>query len=1307
MTERQHEVSKLYTKLEGIEHVLLRPDTYIGTTDLVTDEEHWVMDCCEVGDGNFMLNKRPVTYSPGLFKIFDEILVNAADHFQRDVTMRRIDVDIDTDKNSISVRNDGFGIPIVKHPEFDQYIPEMIFGELMSGSNFNDDEDRVTGGRNGLGAKLCNIYSTVFIVETVNSRDGLCYVQRFSNNMRDRDIPSLERIRQNAKQNTDYTKITFYPDLEKFQMTSLNENDMVPLIRRRIYDIAGCNSELKVYLNGNLLKMNNFKDYAKLYLKSLHSLNMVNEEWKWDNKNLAFEQIWEDVEEPIESSSSGGNSSGSERGRMKRWEVVLAPNLTGSHSFFHWSFVNSISTCRGGTHVKYVMDNIIKYIRPIIKKKNGGIDVKPNSIRQHFCIFINCLIVNPTFDSQLKETLTSKPHSYGTVCKLSPQFLKRTERMDALSNILAYHRIAEEQKLFSQSKISKSGSRKRQIRGIDKLTDANWAGTKRSLDCILILTEGDSAKTLAVSGLSIVGHNQYGVFPLRGKVINAKTSSNTKVMNNKELKAVVEIMGLEYGKIYDPADSSSLTNLRYGHLMIMADQDVDGSHIKGLIINLIHTYWPSLLRWDGFLQEFITPIIKVKAPSKKISNHFLVQNVFQDSDSLSEDWEKQLLTQAEISFFTVPEFNRWRTHLLAYGDTGRKYFDKWCIKYYKGLGTSDTEEVRSYFNDLKNHIKIFTYDEVTTDEELCLVFGNKTNDRTWKKDWIDQIMKAEEDTYLDSDGDSISIHDFIHQELVLYSIDACKRSIPNMLDGLKPGQRKILFSCLDRNLETDIKVSQLAGYVSEKADYHHGESSLHGSIIKLAQQFVGSSNNINLLHPQGQFGTRLEGGKDAAKERYIYTRLSGMTRYLFHKDDDALLDYIKEENHIIEPKHYVPVIPLTLVNTQQGIGTGWCTKIPSYNPNDIIENIIRYMSDEDLIPMIPYYRGFKGSIEKMGKGTFKCNGLFERKVSNRIIITELPVGVWTENYNQSLNMLMPGYIFTKKTKLVFGGDSHTYQKGEKLEKSESLIWEIIKKDTDTRVHIELKCNPKLLEIFSDEEIYDILSLTTTINTNNMHAFDEYGYITKYKSPSDIIRSFYPVRLHYYEKRKQYQLDCLEKEIEKLQERARFILAIVNGELTINNVPKSIIVRDLIRMEFKMNIENNFDHLLGLKLWMLTRENVEEIKKKLENSEKKIDTLKNRTVIDIWTDDLDQLKRAWTLYEKEWNEFEENPKSKKKLPTGKYTQKQLKSVDIDSLKKKEKLLIAGRKELEVSLQRKKKRKRKSCAKIQKKKRKLVG
>lgn len=788
--KKRMSVERLYQKKTQHEHILLRPDSYIGSVEELT-QSMWVYD---EGIG---MNFREVTYVPGLYKIFDEILVNAADNKQRDPKMNLIKITIDPENNKISIWNNGRGIPVEMHKEEKMYVPTMIFGHLLTSSNYDDEEQKVTGGRNGFGAKLCNIYSTEFTVETSHSECGRRFKQVWKKNMLQTSDPKISPSKD------DFTCITFKPDLAKFKMESLTK-DTVALMTRRAYDVAGT-ARVRVVLNGQMLKIKSFKDYVQMYMASRKTND---EEPEPEGPQKPADRV---VHEIIND----------------RWEVCITCSTRG---FQQISFVNSIATTKGGTHVAYIADQVVSQVQTAVARKNkGGVAIKPFQIRNHIWVFINCLVVNPTFDSQTKENMTLKSMKFGSKCQLPEGFIKRVLRCGIVENVLEWAKFKSQSQLKSKCHSTKHSK----LRGIAKLDDANNAGTKHSRDCTLILTEGDSAKALAISGLGVIGRDNYGVFPLRGKVLNVREASHKQIMENAELTNLVKILGLQYQKDYNKA--GAMDSLRYGHLMIMTDQDQDGSHIKGLLINFFHYNWPSLVRQPNFLMEFITPIVKA---TKGKNEH---------------------------SFFSLPEFEQWKAMT--------ENLKSWKIKYYKGLGTSTHKEAKEYFAGMDRHRIPFVYSGQDDDKSILLAFSKKlaAERREWIDNWLqhrrDRRAEGMSESFLYGSGmQSLTYRDFVNKELVLFSNMDNERSIPSLVDGLKPGQRKVLYTCFKRNDKRDVKVAQLAGSVAELSAYHHGETSLMGTIIGMAHDFVGS-NNLHLLQPLGQFGTRLHGGKDAASPR--------------------------------------------------------------------------------------------------------------------------------------------------------------------------------------------------------------------------------------------------------------------------------------------------------------------------------------------------------------------------------------------------------------------------------------------------------
>lgn len=513
-------IEKIYQKKTQLEHILLRPDTYIGSVELLK-ETMWVYNAEES-----KMVQREIKYVPGLYKIFDEILVNAADNKQRDPKMSCIKIEINQETNTISIFNNGKGIPVAMHQDENMYVPTMIFGHLLTSSNYNDEEEKVTGGRNGYGAKLCNIFSQKFTVETASKQYKKCFKQTWGSNMTKASEPKIKEFFGD-----DYTKVTFSPDLEKFKMEKLDD-DIIGLMSRRAYDIAASTRGVAVFLNGSKLPVKNFKDYIDLYVKENH-----------DDAGNPLKICYENVND--------------------RWEVAVTMSDRG---FQQVSFVNSIATTKGGRHVDHVTDSIVKQLIEVLKKKNkGGINIKPFQVKNHMWVFINCLIVNPTFDSQTKENMTLQAKSFGSKCPMSEKFITAISKCGIVESVLSWA------KFKAQTDLAKtSGKKNTKIKGVPKLEDANDAGTKNSINCTLILTEGDSAKTLAVSGLGVVGRDTYGVFPLRGKLLNVREATHKQILENAEINALIKILGLQYKKKYLTMDD--LKTLRYGKCMIMTDQ---------------------------------------------------------------------------------------------------------------------------------------------------------------------------------------------------------------------------------------------------------------------------------------------------------------------------------------------------------------------------------------------------------------------------------------------------------------------------------------------------------------------------------------------------------------------------------------------------------------------------------------------------------------------------------------------------------------------------------------------------------------
>ena len=1186
------DLSSKYQKMNPIEHVLRLPDTYIGSIEFKETNEYIIV-CVDCKD---TIKLKNIQINPGFINIVEEILVNAIDAFSRTKQKNKtlngkdklkcvtnINITIDND-GKITIFNNGDGIDIAEHPTEKIYIPQMVFGELLTSGNYDKNEEKITGGKNGYGAKLTNIYSTYFKVETVDRHRKLKYEQEFKNNLSVKEKPIITKYKKDP-----YTQITFIPDYKKFGMETISE-DMIALIKKRAYDIvATTNGKIEVSFNGEKISVKDFKSYMSLYIDKSDVKKEEDTETSIDivdDDNLFVHQVIND-----------------------RWMVGAC--ITPTFGFKQVSFVNGINTTRGGKHVDYITKQFTSHIISYIKKKKK-IDVKENVIKENIMIFVISTIVNPSFDSQTKNTLTTNKGKFGSECIVPTKMIEELGNMGVIERAINLSKFQDTQLL-----IKTDGKKRSKILDIEKLDDAKYAGTKYSKECTLILTEGDSAKAMAVAGLSVInnGRNYYGIYPLRGKLLNTRGDGKEKMIaNNQEIIDIKRIMGLQEGKEY-----KNIESLRYGKIMIMTDQDVDGTHIKGLFINFM-SKWPSLLKYNGFLNGFLTPIVKVKKGKK-----------------------------TSINFYNINDYENWVEKNNCKG---------WTSKYYKGLGTSTPNEAKEYFRDFKKMDYIWEDTEDVSSNSIDMAFNSKRADD--RKMWL---SKYDSKLNIDTNQSHLTYTDFIDKDLIHFSNYDNHRSIPSMCDGLKPSQRKILYCSFKRNLVKEIRVAQLAGYVSENGAYHHGEMSLNGAIVNMAQNYVGNSN-INLLEPIGQFGSRLKGGKDSAQPRYIHTHLTTLANIIYDKRDNALYTYTDDDGQKVEPYFYVPIIPMILVNGSEGIGTGWSSGVPQFNPLDIIKNIKKIMKEEEPTEMVPWIRGFKGTIKKISKNHWITKGVYNLSDLTTVVITELPVGMWTDNYRILLDSLMTGEPIqsTGKGRGSKGGGrgrGKTSKDRDGKDKKEKIIYlkDYTNESSESQVRFVLKFDKKILnKLISNidktglNQFEIMFRMTSKISCDKkLNVYNDKCKLVNYTSIEDILKDYYKVRIHHYELRKKHLMQVMENNLMLISIKVKFILDIINKKIIVNNRSKSDIRDQLMTKKYPQMINNklyklipendkllkngdgSYDYLIKMPIYNLTKERIEELKKDLNDIETEYNTLKEKTLTELWCDDL-------KVFEKEYSSF---------------------------------------------------------------------
>jgi len=1158
--------TKRYEKKDPIEHILIRPDMYVGSIRLKKSKEFLSNE--EMN----LIEMKEISSSPAILRIFIEALSNAIDNVERSLNTKTkctmIKININLESGETSIWNDGDIVPIEMNEKENCYNHTMIFGQLLTGSNYDDEEERLISGRNGLGIKLCNIFSTKFIVEGCDPVNRKHLIQEWERNMRDTQGPKVTKILASIKKG--FTKVSWFPDFKLFGLESYTA-DIINLYKKYIID-SSMLSKVKVYFNDSLLEINNLQGYSKLY------------------KSPTEEKLY------IESENC---------------KVLLTPS---NGEFQAISFVNGVYTKLGGLHVEAWTEALLrpivdkfngiktklikkeskndesedesedenkkkktktKVVKKVVKKVQNSPKINITDVKQFFRLFVVATVNRPEFDGQDKNRLESPE----VVAEVLPKHISAINKWSVIENIEQIIK-AKEMVVLKKVETKKNVS----IPGYDP---ANNCGGKKSTDCILIICEGLSAKTYAVAGIEKgvfgkEGRDWFGILPLTGKILNVRNAVPTSIAKNKVIVSLIQALGLKHNVDY--TIDKNFETLRYGKVMFLTDADCDGIHIESLLINFFNFLFPSLLKRDeNYLISMKTPIVRV-GKSKL--------------------------------FYDERNFHTWLEN-----KEGEKRAKNIEIKYYKGLGTSKAGDISDTFGS-----KIVQYSEdENSNKNIEKVFHKKMSNQ--RKEWLSNYDPNNYSFSLDKEGEitNMTISQFIDEEMIKFSITDCERSIPNMVDGSKTCQRKIMYAVFKKKLRfngTSFKVKQLAGYTSENSGYHYGDQNLEGAITGMASIFVGS-NNISLLFRDGMFGTRLEGGNDCSASRYIFTKMDLLTEFIYKEDDFHLLKQVNCDGDLVEPFFYVPIIPMILVNgCNAGIGTGWSCNVPSYNPVELIEMIKLWLNNEgyngnavsrdgnsfmSIFPEIkPWYRDFNGEIEKEESGRFVTYGIVTEGEKNCVHVTELPVGMWTSNFKEHCEKLL----------------------------QEKKISELKNYSTADNVHFIIKQNDAM------ECNIQTLKLHTYISTSNMVLFNENGEIKKYETVDEIIDEFCKIRFEYYVKRRNYLISKLENEIRKLGNKEKFIKQVTGGELIIMNREKKDIVKDLIKNKYDMEDES-FNYLFDIKIQNLTREN--EILRDIEKLNEKLEKVKSKSAKEMWIDELDELLNE---YPKWLNQLEKEKITKK-------------------------------------------------------------
>lgn len=1191
-----------YKKMEQRKHVYTISDTYIGSDEKVERTEYILRDG--------RITAEEILLPQGVERVILEILSNASDNIGRS---RKLGVDpesieVTMDRSTISVKNYGLPIPVEIHPEEKIYAPEMILGTLLTSSNY--EVERYGAGRNGLGAKLCNIFSKFFRVIVYDGLRGLAYLQEWRNNMQDKTEPNIKPYSGKSS-----VEITFVLDFERFKYntpTAITDvkngypDEAFGLVARHCADIS-FTCKIPVRFNGVVMEYYNIRDYARLYHGDIVDKNCI----------IHYEYPT-DVETYIDKSGKRVPRDDSVQPCVELC-IIDTPDAASTISF-----VNSMMTRNTGVHVDAAIKafgaGVATTVNERSKSKKGtkGITITEKDVAKHVSFIISCFVVNPKFDAQTKTKLCSPKIKI----EIADSEVKCVSKWELLARLYADLQAKQYKHL------QKSDGKKREYIEPGICENAYFAGGRGSHLCKLYAVEGKSAMGYPRTLISLMqnGKDYIGIFPFKGKILNVMNATPIKIGENVELKNFKAALGLQEGVDY--SDDDNFDTLRYGEVRVMVDADDDGKHILGLLLLYFNCRFPSLLQ-RGYVKYQRTPCLRVWKGARR------------------------------NTFHTFQQYELWRSSTPDW--------ESWTHKYYKGLGTSDDDDIAEDSKDPR--IVSYEFKKDRDDPAVQLAFHRNFADA--RKIWMNNYRPLmERDTPIRQ-----SIKDFIDYELIQHSRANVVRSIPLFLDGLKPVQRKLVYSALKRwskNKNEQVKVSAFATYALEETNYHHGPKSLEDSIKNMARAYTGS-NNMPYFMRDGQFGTRYGGGKDCAESRYISTRPEWWLRLVYRKEDDCLLRRRVEEGEECEPYFLLPIIPMLAVNgVAAGIGTGYSTFFPAHNPLDVINWLKCRLNDMIPPTLTPWYRGFTGVIEiydehkqvieakkreeearlqskpkliipaqqevevktipaedeedsdidEEGKTpsmreregeerkerkpkrfaySMVSYGKFSREDGNMIVITELPIGCYGEQYRMWLERLW-GEGKMKRPRDCCKNDN---------------------------VHFEIQG-------FTEGANVRSLRLRKTEGLTNMTALDMKMCIKKYPTTAALMEDFYTLRLTFYEKRKENIIATIDEKLHTLNDKLRFIILVRN---------KTIIITEGTRAQVNARLQ---EHKLPTSVLSATHagefsdEGIRHIEDLVAEKKKERDDVVATPPKNMWLRDLEELEEK---YRKHYKDCGGNSKAK--------------------------------------------------------------
>lgn len=1124
-------------KLDHREWLLLRPDTHIGE---VKPMELPYLTIAP-GDDASALRARfgTVTISPALVRLMIELLMNALDNARRCKTQKYIKVAIDA-SGKISVKNDGSTLPIEPFASVpDKNTVTVAFSHFLVSSNYDDEEDRYGAGKNGVGGKGCNVFAKEFEVEVVNP--PLQFKQRFEDNM-DKEHPA--QIKKVATK-TPSTHVHWFPDYSRLGMGHVVElgrlrDEEVEVLQGLVYAVSVCAPpKVGVWLDDQKLSLRT----TEALVRSLGAEGAI----ATDTIALAGAEQEGDL---CFSISVGAKSD---------------PDADGT--FLAW--VNG-TPCNEGTHTKYVLTKTVDALFSRVRAKSKGkedplLNVKPKAIRDEMVVVCTLLVRNPRFTSQQKTELASSVSEFGFSWSPTERFQTQLAKSELASRAVELGSRNTDKQL---AKAIKPKTR-------DVPAKYEKARKLRTGRAALIVTEGDSAQNVATVGVGVIGRDDYGIFPIRGKLINTLNASKKQLVANQEVRNLISILNLDTERTYTSADK-----LDYNHLIILSDQDPDGSHIRGLLILFVHTLFPSVLEaFPDFVRVFATPLVRASHGS--------------------QSW----------SFFNEVDFREWRAAREA------AKLPLGLVKYYKGLGALSNAFAKTLFADMDKHVVTLMFRGTPCSDNLARFFDERKADE--RKAFLTDSYDPERQ--FDFSREEASIGEWCEGDVSHFLMYNNTRSLPHVVDGLKTSQRKVLHGCFKLRFvrgREEMKVFQMVGGIAAETKYHHGDASLTGTLTKMAAEYPGT-NNVALLWGDGQFGSKLR--HNPASSRYISSFLEPVTRFLFPAADDHVLDYLEIEGKVVEPRFFHPIVPLVLINGAEGIGSGWSTNLPQFNPTDVLGRVRHHIRTtleprgndaivEDPPPLTPWYRGFEGTIEANEDGSFTSVGAFSTTVvgtTARVTITQLPIGAKEDaEYLEDLKKILVDREIC----------SHALDVTQDTED----VW---------KTNITFKTSVAALQGVS---LAELLKMRKKLFVSNIHLWGGDGKLRRY-TVDEIVAVHAGHRIDMYRKRIAAQLEAARAEFEIAHAKKRYIEMVRSGEIQLRVSKKAQLYEQIEEASFPQK-NGGYSYLTGMPNLAMTDEAYEELERESDRLEQVMDALEKTNVVDVWKEELDALEAALKEYD---------------------------------------------------------------------------